>query len=314
MKNKIESYIITGFLGAGKTTILNSLLRQTNNNKNIVIENEFGKINIDATLISGLVEGLFELTNGCICCSINNQLLETLQKIDELKDRPSNLFIETTGIADAGEVGAVFSSFFVDKAFSLNKVICVVDADNFESYVDSNIEIQKQIVAADIVVLNKLNSIDTFKIENLNSIIKTINSFATIAESYNGDLDINVLKGSVKTKEILEIPLSKIEVKHKIKTLLFETESRFNIQQLKYELFKSLFLFYHQIYRMKGYVLDENGQVHLVQTVGKNSTIEPVNDISVEKSQLVVIGKEIELNAIERILKPAIQKEIKIII
>jgi malonyl CoA-acyl carrier protein transacylase len=61
-------------------------------------------------------------------------------------------------------------------------------------------------------------------------------------------------------------------------------------------------------------VLDENGQVHLVQTVGKNSTIEPVNDISVEKSQLVVIGKEIELNAIERILKPAIQKEIKIII
>jgi G3E family GTPase len=314
MKSKIDSYIITGFLGAGKTTILNSLLKQTNNTKNIVIENEFGKINIDASLIAGHVEGVFELTNGCICCSINNQLLETLQKIDELKDRPSNLFVETTGIADAGEVGAVFSSFFVDKSFSLSKIVCVVDSDNFESYIDSNLEIQKQVVAADIVVLNKLNSIDAYKIENLKAIIRTLNPFTDIVLSKDGSLAFDILKIPVKQKHKKEIPLSKIEVKHKIKTLLFETESRFNIQQLKYELFKSLFLYYHQIYRMKGYVLDENGQVYLVQTVGKNSTIEPISDISVEKSQLVVIGKEIELNAIERILKPAIQKEIKIII
>ena len=74
---KINVYIITGFLGSGKTTLLNNLLQQFGNEKNVVIENEFGKINIDATLVNGAYEAVYELTNGCICCSINNQLLET---------------------------------------------------------------------------------------------------------------------------------------------------------------------------------------------------------------------------------------------
>jgi G3E family GTPase len=308
MQNKISVYIITGFLGSGKTTILNDLLRQFANEKNMVIENEFGKINIDATLVNGSFERVYELTNGCICCSINNQLLHTLSEIDGLEQKPKNLFLETTGIADAGEVAVTFKNLYIEKKFDLKKIICVVDAENSTYYSHSNIEIYRQIVAADCVLINKTSPVADHDLEEMKQWIRSINAYAAIVISEKGSIDKKILFTENSQKITVDDTQFSTKNEHKIKTLLFETDTDFDIQKLKYELFKSLYLYYHQIFRIKGYVLNENKEVFLVQSVGKTSTVVPVNGINIEKSQLVFIGKELELKSIERILKRAFVK------
>ena len=278
--------------------------------KNVVIENEFGKINIDATLITNKLEGVFELTNGCICCSINGQLNTTLQEIKDLKVKPNNLFIETTGIADAGEVGASFNSFYFNNDFDLKKIICVVDAVNIMNYYDSNIEIQKQIIASDCIVLNKINDLEQNKINQVKALIYTIHPLVPIIESKDGKVNLETINKVNLLEQKPELNTFAIKASHKIKTVLFETKKPFKIQQLRYELFKSLYFYYEQIFRIKGYVFDENNQVYLVQSVGKSSTVEIVENKHITKSELVIIGKEIELKSIERILNPALQKKI----
>ena len=306
---KIDVYIITGFLGSGKTTLLNNLLGQFSAEKNVVIENEFGKINIDATLINGAFDTVFELTNGCICCSINNQLLETLTLIHGLDNKPDNLFIETTGIADAGEIAANFTSPYIADAFDLKKIITVIDAENILFYKDSNIEVQKQIVAADTIIINKYHLIsDEINLE-INDFIKSVNPFATLILSKEGTLARNYLKDKNRQKTVTPVPLFKTESAHEIKTILYETEKYFDIQMLKYELFKIMYLYYHQIYRIKGYVLNAEKEVFLVQTTGKTVEITASEKQDISQSQLVFIGKELTLKTIERLLKGAIIKK-----
>lgn len=305
---KINVYIVSGFLGSGKTTLLNNLLRQFNEEKNVVIENEFGKINIDSTLINGNFDSVYELTNGCICCSMNNRLLETLTRIVTVENRPDNLFIETTGIADAGEIAATFTSLFVAEEFCLKKIVTVVDAENMLFYKDSNVEVEKQIVAADCVVINKSALVKTEIIESIQDFIQSINPYTTIVLSENGSLDpINLAKEN-KQKSLNPVTIYKSENVHKIKTILYETDDVFDLQKLKYEFFRHLYLYYHQIYRIKGYVLTQDNHVVLVQTVGKSVVIELAKNQDKSKGQLVFIGKELELKTIERILKPALAK------
>lgn len=309
---KINVYIITGFLGSGKTTVLNNLLQQYSAEKNVVIENEFGKINIDATLVNGTFENVYELTNGCICCSMNNQLLETLSRIHTLENQPDNLFIETTGIADAGEIAANFTSLFVAEAFDLKKIITVVDAENILFYKDSNPEVQKQIVTADCVLINKSALVKTEIIENIKDFIKSINPYTGIFLSREGSLDRMNLATENSEKILTPTTIYKSESNHKIKTMFYETDDFFDIQKLKYELFKNLYLYYHQIYRIKGYVLNTENEVFLVQTTGKTVVITPAKNQKISKSQLVFIGKELELKTIERLLKSAIVKNKKL--
>lgn len=307
-KKKINVYILTGFLGSGKTTVLNHLLGQFAYEKNVVIENEFGKINIDATLVNGTFESVYELSNGCICCSINNQLLETLTRIVSLENPPDNLFIETTGIADAGEIAATFTALFVAEAFDLKKIITVVDAENVLFYKDSNAEVQKQIVTADILIINKFELVTAEMLTSIKDFIQSINPYSNIILSKDGWLNRMILATENSQKTLTTSTLYKSESTHKIKTMLYETDDIFDVQKLKYELFRHLYLYYHQIYRIKGYVLTKENQVVLVQTVGKSVVIELANNQDKIKSQLVFIGKELEFKTIERILKPAVAK------
>lgn len=309
---KINVYIITGFLGSGKTTVLNNLLSQFSAEKNVVIENEFGKINIDATLVNGTFESVYELTNGCICCSMNNQLLQTLTRIHTLEKQPDNLFIETTGIADAGEIAATFTSLFVSEAFHLKKIIAVVDAENILFYKDSNVEVQKQIVAADTVIINKSLLVSIKIRADVKDFIKSINPDASIILSKDGSFDRINLTTQNQQKIITPTTIYKSESVHKIKTMLYETDDVFDIQKLKYKLFKNLYLYYHQIYRIKGYVLNTENEVFLIQTTGKTVAITPAKNQQISKSQLVFIGKELELKTIERVLKSAIVKNKKL--
>ena len=234
-----------------------------------------------------------------------------MSEIDQLTDKPNNLFIETTGIADAGELAANFQSLYIAESFDLKKIITVIDAQNVRLYKDDNPEIVKQIVAADILIINKTNLIEVEVIVEIKDFIKSINPYAVMFLSKDGHLDRKFLDAPNVDKTFTNSTIYKSENNHKIKTTLFETDKYFDIQKLRYELFKSLYLFYNQIYRIKGYVLNEKKEVFLVQSVGKSSTITLIENKEIEKSQLVFIGKDLELKSLERILKPAFAKKIK---
>lgn len=304
---KITVYVITGFLGSGKTTLLNNLLREYGEEKNIVIENEFGKINIDATLISAKHESLFELTNGCICCSLNHQLLNVLQDIAQLKKGATNLFIETTGIADVGEIAAVFEIPIIKKQFSLKKIICVVDALNYESNNSEVAEINRQIVNSDLIVLNKTEHVNKKASHNLKTTVKNQNPFAQITLMENSKIDTQLLAAPNSSKINLETTEIEKET-HPIKSILYETDACFDVNMLKHTILKTLFLSYNQLYRIKGYVKTSNHLVYLIQSVGKTVTATLLPGKTIDKSQLVIIGKSLTRKSVERLMNTSTVK------
>src|SRR5690606_14040507 len=148
--------ILTGFLGAGKTTLLNRILTEQHGRKLAVIENEFGEIGIDHELVVTSEEELFEMNNGCICCSVRGDLIRVLGRLIKRKDRLDGVLIETTGLADPGPV---VQTFFSDDEmrphFRLDGVITVVDAKHVVQHFDDAPEVKKQIAFADLIILNK---------------------------------------------------------------------------------------------------------------------------------------------------------------
>src|SRR5580704_4841805 len=154
--NPIPVTVLTGFLGAGKTTLLNRILSESHGRKLAVIENEFGEVGVDNQLVIQSEEELFEMNNGCICCSVRGDLIRILGRLLKRKDRLDGILIETTGLANPAPVA---QTFFTDDeirgAFSLDAIVTVVDAKHVSAHLDMGDESVKQIAFADVILLNK---------------------------------------------------------------------------------------------------------------------------------------------------------------
>lgn len=316
---QIHVYLITGFLGAGKTTLLNHLLKELEGEGNVVIENEFGKAAIDGSLISRQFSQLYELNNGCICCSLDEELYDVLTILANAEERPKNLFIETTGIADAGTVAEIFKREDVAKVFNLKKVICMTDAETVEDYLKETEETARQIVISDLIVINKTGFVAPEYLLKLQSLMASLNPFAEIVFSVDGKIDVELLNQADRTawnaeKSQSENPITTFGHTnvHKIKTVTYKTENEFYKDYLIHTLNVSLMLHYKQIYRIKGFVkIEGSDEKVLVQSTGKRLTLEshgiwPIDQIP--ESELVFIGVGLETAAIQRILRPAIKK------
>ena len=307
----INTYIITGFLGAGKTTFLNHLLVHHKNQSNLVIENEFGDVNIDSQLIVGKVEQLFELTSGCICCSLDSEFIKTLMHIAENGKKPDNLFIETTGIADAGEIIEILNSPDLRGHFSLKHCICIVDAQNIEERLVQTYEAAKQIAVSDVLIINKLNNSGD---QNLKEMMEQINPFATIFNSSNGLIDFNALEKLPRSSDIVMQKKPKtftLKTKHSINTVVFETDELLDFNILMNILNVNFSLYSHQLYRLKGLIKTNRGkQNYIAQSTGKYISCVATNIKGgwKSKSVLVFIGTDLKNETINRILKPAIIK------
>ena len=304
---KINVYILTGFLGAGKTTILNQLLKTFGNQRNVVIENEFGKVNIDARLIAQKVEAVFELTNGCICCSLDEELYDTITEIYAKREVLDNLFIETTGIADVRSIAAIFKRADIAKGFDLKVVICVVDSVIIEERLQEAQETALQVVGSDVIYFNKTQTIDEDRLVKLRGILGSINPLAKFA--IHQELTVDFLENFEKNVEknlVFEHKFS-FENPHKINNVLFETEDIFKYMELYHVLNTTLLLYFHQIFRIKGFVKCTTGVCYEVQSTGQELTFSPL-DIDIEKSQMVFIGMGLKTDTVTRILRPAIVK------
>ncbi len=180
-ENKIPVTIITGFLGAGKTTLLNHINQEFSDKKFAIIENEFGEIGIDNDLVVGVEDGIFEMSNGCICCELNDDLVEVLIKILNRKDEIDHLIIETTGMAEPDGVAAAFvTDPEVQHYFRLDGTICLADANHILDMVEERPEAKKQVTFADHIIINKQNDVDTNYIEDIKKALKKMNPLASV--------------------------------------------------------------------------------------------------------------------------------------
>jgi G3E family GTPase len=328
-QNRIPVSIITGFLGAGKTSLLNQLIAKHPEKKFAIIENEFGEIGIDGGLIATTSEAIFELSNGCICCSLGEDFLFTLEKLLGSSYEFDYLLIETTGIADpSGIIDAFVTGNTIQEKFRIDSVICVTDAVNLEDLIDEQVEVRKQIALADLVLLNKTDLVHADDASSLKLLIQSINPVARIAltsygvvsqidiidtNSFSGKaieqstqsfckIDLNGNKTPVQKSFIHNPKRTKDLHQHDIGSLGFTFIGRFDVN--KFGLWLQNYLYFNQdtVFRVKGIMsfdsTDDQFILHAVRSSFMFEVGKPWGD-ELRYSKLVFIGKQLSEKEIE---------------
>ena len=187
--------LLTGYLGAGKTTLLNRILTHEHGKKVAVIVNEFGDVGIDHQLIINADEEIFEMNNGCICCTVRGDLIRIIGNLMKRRDKFDHLVIETTGLADPAPV---IQTFFMDEDVqaqtNLDSVVTVVDAKHIWQHWEAE-EAQEQIAFADVVLLNKTDLVTPEELDELERRIRGMNALAKIYRTRNAELEMDALLG-----------------------------------------------------------------------------------------------------------------------
>ena len=191
MSGKVPVTILTGFLGSGKTTLLNRILSESHGLRIAVIENEFGEIGIDQDMVINADEEVFEMNNGCICCTVRGDLIRILNNLARRRDKFDRIVLETTGLADPGPVA---QTFFVDDdirdEFALEGIVTLVDAKHVEQHFDDSDEVVAQIAFADMIVLNKCDLVEEEYQGQLTQRITSLNKMAKILPAKMADVPI----------------------------------------------------------------------------------------------------------------------------
>jgi G3E family GTPase len=185
--------ILTGFLGAGKTTLLNHILSNQQGVKTAVLVNEFGEIGIDNDLIIATGEDMVELSNGCICCSINGELLEAVYRILDRPDPVDYLVVETTGLADPLPVAMTFLGSDLRDATRLDSIITLIDAENFNDEILEGEVARAQVIYGDILLLNKCDLVSEARLTEVENRLRSLKQDARILRSIKGEVSLPLL-------------------------------------------------------------------------------------------------------------------------
>ncbi|MCG5234230.1 CobW family GTP-binding protein [Xanthobacter oligotrophicus] len=205
---KIPVTVLTGYLGAGKTTLLNRILSQPHGKKFAVIVNEFGEIGIDNDLVVGADEEVFEMNNGCICCTVRGDLIRVIDGLLRRKGGFDGIIVETTGLADPAPVA---QTFFVDEEVQaktrLDAVVTVADAKWLSDRLKDAPEAKNQVAFADVILLNKTDLVTGAELDQVEARIRGINPYAKLYRTTKSEIDIaKVLnQGAFDLDRILEL-------------------------------------------------------------------------------------------------------------
>ena len=194
-KTGLPVTIITGFLGSGKTTLLNHILTNQQGIKTAVLVNEFGEIGIDNELIVDASDDntMVELSNGCVCCTINEDLMNAVYKIMERPEKVDYMIVETTGLADPLPVALTFLGSELRDLTRLDSIVTVVDAENFNISLFNSEVAQSQIAYGDIILLNKTDLVDEADLDKLEVQIRDIKAGARILRTERGNVPLSLL-------------------------------------------------------------------------------------------------------------------------
>ncbi len=186
MSEKIPVTVLTGYLGAGKTTLLNRILSENHGKRYAVIVNEFGEIGIDNDLVVGAEEEVFEMNNGCICCTVRGDLIRILDGLMKRKGKFDAIIVETTGLADPAPVA---QTFFMDQdvgnAARLDAIVTVTDAKWLVERLKDAPEAKNQVAFADVILLNKTDLVSQEELADVEARIRAINPYAKLHRTVN---------------------------------------------------------------------------------------------------------------------------------
>ena len=201
--------VLTGYLGSGKTTLLNRILSETHGKRYAVIVNEFGEVSIDNDLIVNADEEIFEMNNGCICCTVRGDLIRILAGLMRRSRRFDGILLETTGLADPAPVA---QTFFVDdevrRRTKLDAIVTVADAKHLLREMAPASEVQEQLAFADVVLLNKTDLVDGKELASVEARIASINPYATLHRTQRCNVDLGKVLGKAPSTSTASSNLS----------------------------------------------------------------------------------------------------------
>ena len=318
---RIPVQLITGFLGAGKTTFLNHLIQERPNERLFVIENEVGKINVDSELVMNGEEDIADLTAGCLCCSLHDELLGALEQVSERREEFDRLVIETTGVADPTSIIQTFlGNRMVERVFDLQQVICLADAAYVEENLNATDEARRQLVSSDVVLLNKCDQVLPSEVNRLVDTLQGIHPTATIFRGEQGVFPIDEIFSvrpfhDERTEQLATVAPVGSHQHNSITTFTLSFDRPFELQSLAHELMKLVKLYRHQVYRIKGIIaVDHTPTRVVIQSVRDTFVLTdgPPWDPKAERiSQIVFIGKDVKREVIEKLLERHLIKEVK---
>ena len=193
-QRRVPVTILTGFLGSGKTTLLNRILTEEHGKRIAVIENEYGEVGIDQALVINADEEVFEMSNGCICCTVRGDLIRVLNNLNKRRDKFDYVLVETTGLADPGPVA---QTFFMDDElraeYALDGIVTLVDAAHIDQQLGRSDESTEQIAFADVLVLNKTDLVNNEALDGLEARLRGMNRMARVMRSERANIPVDTV-------------------------------------------------------------------------------------------------------------------------
>ena len=320
-KRGLPVTIITGFLGSGKTTLLNHILTNQQGLKTAVLVNEFGEIGIDNELIVSTDDNMVELNNGCVCCTINEDLVNAVHNILERDDKIDYLVVETTGLADPLPVALTFLGTELRDMTRLDSIVTLVDSANYSLDLFNSEAAHNQIQYGDIIVLNKTDLVDEAEVDSLETKIRDVKKDARILRTQNSQVSLPLVLsvGLFESDKYFEETEAKHDHDHHdhhdhdhhehhdhhdhhdhshhlendgFTSLSISSDKPFNIRKLQYFLDNQL---PENVFRAKGILwFNESPKRHIFHLSGKRFTLDDEEWKGQPKNQLVLIGQNLD--------------------
>lgn len=310
--------IITGFLGSGKTTLLNHILSNNEGLKTAVLVNEFGEIGIDNDLIVQSDDSMVELNNGCICCTINNDLVEAVYKVLERDEKIDYLVVETTGLADPLPVALTFLGTELRDMTRLDSIVTVVDCANFSLDLFNSEAAYSQISYGDIILMNKTDLVEESQVEALENRIREMKEGARLMRTQNANVPLPlILSVGLFESDKYFSPDHEHDHDHDhhhhdhdhdhhshhldndgFVSLSFQSDRPFSIRKFQSFLDNDL---PENVFRAKGILwFDESPNRHIFHLSGKRFSIEDDEWKDQPKNQLVLIGQGLDVEGLRQ--------------